>query len=123
MRSAPTIDELRRVVLSVKHDDAVRAVILTGPARSRSSPARHQRAGGADAASGRELSLRGQHVFDLIEHLGKPVIAAINGFALAADASWHLPARSGSRSIPLVLGHPKSISASFRDTRIATLPD
>ena len=26
--------------------------------------------------------MRGQHVFDLIEHLGKPVIAAINGFAL-----------------------------------------
>ena len=25
---------------------------------------------------------RGQHVFDLIENLGKPVIAAINGFAL-----------------------------------------
>src|SRR6202007_3222247 len=28
------------------------------------------------------LALRGQHVFDLIENLGKPVIAAINGFAL-----------------------------------------
>ena len=26
--------------------------------------------------------MRGQHVFDLIEHLGKPVIAAINGYAL-----------------------------------------
>jgi len=28
------------------------------------------------------MALRGQHVFDLIERLGKPVVAAINGFAL-----------------------------------------
>ena len=31
---------------------------------------------------GREHALAGQHVFDLIENMGKPVIAAINGFAL-----------------------------------------
>ena len=33
-------------------------------------------------ASAREQALAGQHVFDLIEQLGKPVIAAINGYAL-----------------------------------------
>ena len=32
--------------------------------------------------SGRAHAIRGQHVFDLIEHLGKPTIAAINGYAL-----------------------------------------
>ena len=31
---------------------------------------------------GKEHAQRGQHVFDLIEHMGKPVIAAINGFCL-----------------------------------------
>jgi enoyl-CoA hydratase len=31
---------------------------------------------------GREHALAGQHVFDVIENLGKPVIAAINGYAL-----------------------------------------
>jgi enoyl-CoA hydratase len=31
---------------------------------------------------GKEHALRGQHVFDLIENMGKPVIAAINGYAL-----------------------------------------
>jgi enoyl-CoA hydratase len=31
---------------------------------------------------GREHAMTGQHVLDLIENLGKPVIAAINGFAL-----------------------------------------
>jgi enoyl-CoA hydratase len=34
------------------------------------------------AADLKAHAARGQHVFDLIDHLGKPVIAAINGFAL-----------------------------------------
>jgi len=32
--------------------------------------------------SGRDHARTGQHVLDLIEHMGKPVVAAINGFAL-----------------------------------------
>src|SRR5579862_3198836 len=81
--NAPTIDELRRAMLDVQRDDAVRAIVLTG-AGEKSFVA------GADInelamqtpTSGREHALGGQHVFDLIENLGKPVIAAINGFAL-----------------------------------------
>ena len=78
-----TLDELRRAVLELKHDAGVRAVILTG-AGEKSFVA------GADIGElsqqtptgGREHAMRGQHVLDLIEHMGKPVIAAINGFAL-----------------------------------------
>ena len=78
-----TLDELRRTVLALKHDDGVRAVIITG-AGEKSFVA------GADInelavqtpTGGRDHAMRGQHVLDLIEHLGKPVIAAINGYAL-----------------------------------------
>jgi enoyl-CoA hydratase len=78
-----TIDELRRVILELKHDSSVRAVIVTG-AGDKSFVA------GADInelavqrpAQGKEHALRGQHVLDLIENMGKPVIAAINGYAL-----------------------------------------
>lgn len=78
-----TLDELRRVVLDLKQDDGVRVMILTG-AGEKSFVA------GADInelavqtpVGGREHALSGQHVLDLIENMGKPVIAAINGFAL-----------------------------------------
>src|SRR5690349_14654326 len=78
--NTPTLEELRRAVLELAHDDAVRAVVVTG-AGEKSFVA------GADInelavmtpAGGREHAIRGQHVFDLIEHMGKPVIAAING--------------------------------------------
>ena len=81
--NSATLDELRRAILELKAGDAVRVVIITG-AGEKSFVA------GADInelavqtpTSGREHALTGQHVFDLIENMGKPVIAAINGFAL-----------------------------------------
>jgi enoyl-CoA hydratase len=78
-----TLDELRRTVLEFRQDDGVRALVLTGAGEKAF-------VAGADVndlaaqtpASGREFARAGQHVFDLIERLGKPVIAAVNGYAL-----------------------------------------
>src|SRR5436305_6389618 len=78
-----TVDELRRLMLELKHDAAVGAIVLTG-AGGKAFVA------GADInelavqtpTGGREHALTGQHVLDVIENLGKPVIAAINGYAL-----------------------------------------
>ena len=80
---AQTLDALRRAVLDLQRDDDVRVIVLTGAGEKAF-------VAGADInelavqtpTGGRELALRGQHVFDLIENLGKPVIAAINGYAL-----------------------------------------
>src|SRR5437868_4251336 len=81
--NAQTLAELRRAVLDLQRDAAIRVVILTG-AGEKSFVA------GADITElavqtptgGREHALTGQHVFDLVENMGKPVIAAINGYAL-----------------------------------------
>ena len=78
-----TLDELRRAALELTDDRSVRAVIITGAGEKAF-------AAGADIrelaeqtpVAGREHALGGQQVFDVIENLGKPVIAAINGFAL-----------------------------------------
>src|SRR5207244_10316005 len=81
--NAPTLDELRRVALQMKHDDSVRVVVLTGAGdKSFIAGADINELAVQTPVSGREHALRGQHIFDLIENLGKPVIAAINGYAL-----------------------------------------
>jgi enoyl-CoA hydratase len=78
-----TMAELREAMLALQQDPAVRAIVLTG-AGDKSFVA------GADInelavltpTAGKEHARSGQRVFDLIEQLGKPVVAAVNGFAL-----------------------------------------
>src|SRR5262245_38967015 len=81
--NTPTLEELRRTVLALKADDEVRSVILTGAGeKSFIAGADINELAMQTPTSSREHAMRGQHVIDLVEHLGKPVIAAINGYAL-----------------------------------------
>jgi enoyl-CoA hydratase len=131
--NSSTLDELRRAALDLKRDDEVRVVIVTGAGEKAF-------VAGADInelavqtpVSGRDLALAGQHVFDLIENLGKPVIAAINGFALgggcelamactlrlAADTArlgqpeinlGLLPGYAGTQRLPRLVGKGKAM--------------
>jgi enoyl-CoA hydratase len=111
--NSQTLDELRRAILDLKQDDSVRVVGLTRRWREAAFVA------GADInelavqtpTSGREHALAGQHVFDLVENMGKPVIAAINGYALGAAASWRWRVRCGSPPTPRKSDSPRSRSA------------
>ncbi len=81
--NAQTLDELRRVILACRHDDSVRCVIITGAGeKSFIAGADINELSVQTPTGGREHAMAGQHILDLIENLGKPVIAAINGFAL-----------------------------------------
>ena len=80
---ARTLDELRDAFLSFQQDDEIRCVILTGAGEKAfvaGADVNELAQDTPEAAQRRALS--GQRVFDLIEGLGKPVIAAVNGFAL-----------------------------------------
>src|ERR1700741_4248687 len=78
-----TINELRAAFEDARDDSAVRGVILTGAGEKAF-------AAGADiaeianntAVEAEQATRRGQALTDLIANLGKPVIAAVNGFAL-----------------------------------------
>ena len=77
------VADLRAAVAALKADPAVKGVILTG-AGPKAFVA------GADIGNlaqlgvmdGREFALRGQAVLNALETMGKPVLAAVNGFAL-----------------------------------------
>ena len=140
--NSATLDELRRVALELKQDDGVRAIVVTGAGEKAF-------VAGADInelavlspADGREHALAGQHVFDLIENLGKPVIAAINGFALgggcelamactlrfAADTAklgqpeinlGLIPGYAGSQRLPRLVGRGRALEMLLTGAQI-----
>ena len=106
--NAQTLEELRRTILALRRDDQVRCVIVTGAGEKAFIA-------GADInelsvqtpVSGRQHALSGQHIFDLIENLGKPVIAAINGFALGGGCELAMACTIRIAADTAKLGQPE----------------
>ena len=79
-----TISELNKAILSADFDSSVRCIILTGADnKAFVAGADIKEFAGFDISEGESLARKGQElVFDLLENIGTPSIAAINGFAL-----------------------------------------
>jgi enoyl-CoA hydratase len=76
-------DEVLQALEDVKNDENVRVVILTGAGEKAFSAGADIKAmKGMNALKARELSLRGEKVCTTLENFEKPIIAAINGYAL-----------------------------------------
>ena len=81
--STPTWKDLRTAFEDARNDVKVRGVILTGAGdKAFIAGADISELAHATVIDAERSSRFGQGVLDLIENLGKPVIAAINGFAL-----------------------------------------
>jgi enoyl-CoA hydratase/carnithine racemase len=81
--NTPTWTDIRTAFEDARDDVAVRGVILTGAGnKAFIAGADISELSKATALDAERASRFGQEVLDLIENLGKPVIAAVNGFAL-----------------------------------------
>ena len=106
--SMATLDELRRTVLALDHDPAVRCVILTGAGeKAFIAGADINELAVQSPVGGRTHALAGQHVLDLVEHMGKPVIAAINGFALGGGCELAMACTIRLAADTAKLGQPE----------------
>ncbi len=103
-----TMEELGDLLAQVREDDEVRALILTGAGEKAF-------VAGADInelaqrtpVDGKEYSLFGQGVLHMLETLGKPSIAAINGFALGGGCELALACSIRLASKTARVGQPE----------------
>ena len=103
-----TMEELRAAFTDIKSDASIRVAILTGSGeKAFVAGADIGELAKQDAVSGKEYGHRGQAVLDLIENLGKPVIACINGFALGGGCELTLACTMRLASENAKLGQPE----------------
>ncbi len=106
--NAAVFDELERAFTGLREDAEVRAIVVTGSGDKAF-------VAGADIVELAELgpeaaqatSARGQGVFNLIERCGKPVVAAVNGFALGGGLELALACHVRVASDNARLGLPE----------------
>jgi enoyl-CoA hydratase len=81
--NATVFTELEDAVGRIESDATIGGVIVTGAgAKAFVAGADIGEIGGQGALDGKARALRGQRIFRRLERCGKPVIAAVNGFAL-----------------------------------------
>jgi enoyl-CoA hydratase len=103
-----TMEELRTAFTDIKNDAGVRVAILTGAGeKAFIAGADIGELAVQDAVAGKEYTHRGQSVLDLIENLGKPVIACINGFALGGGCEIAMACSMRLASDNARLGQPE----------------
>ena len=106
--NAQAKSELRDVFSQIKNDSSVDVVILTGAGEKAFVAGTDiKELTELNAESGKELSAKGQEVFGLIENLEKPVIAAVNGYALGGGCELALACHIRLASENAKFGQPE----------------
>ena len=103
-----TVDEIDRFFRDAASEASVRAVIVTGAGeRSFVAGADIEEVSGFSPLEGRQWGLRGQAMLNRIEGMGKPVIAAINGYALGGGLELAMACHLRIASSKARLGQPE----------------
>ncbi len=103
-----TVGEIDAVIDDAANDNEVHAVVITGAGEKAF-------VAGADitelntlgAVEAKEFALRGQAIFRRIERLTKPVVAAVNGFALGGGCELAMACHIRIASSNAVFGQPE----------------
>ena len=100
--------ELHDLFVALRQDPSVDVVIITGGGEKAFVAGTDiKELTELDRESGEDFSRRGQEVFDVIEQLGKPVIAAVNGYALGGGCELALACHIRIASEKARFGQPE----------------
>jgi len=103
-----TLVELDHAVETAGNDDSVHAVVVTGSGEKAF-------VAGADISElntlgpveAKEFALKGQSIFNRIERLAKPAVAAVNGFALGGGCELAMACHMRIASANAIFGQPE----------------
>ena len=119
--SAQTLEEIEAALAELENNSGVGAIIFTGAGpKSFVAGADIEQLAKASPIEARQIALRGQRVFSKIEKFPKPVIAAINGFALGGGLELAMACTIRVASTNAKLGQPEvklGIIAGFGGTQ------
>lgn len=106
--SQSMLQELDEVFREVENDSTLRGVIMTGSGRAFAAGADIRELSAMDARQAAALSSFGQTLFTRIQHFSRPVIAAINGFALGGGCELAMACHLRIATEESKMGQPES---------------
>ncbi len=118
--NSEVLSELDQAFSEIENDPQTNVVILTGEGRAFVAGADISQMSTMNAAQGKDFGVQGSKVFRKIELLPKPVIAAINGFALGGGCELALACDIRIASAKAKIGQPEvglGITPGFSGTQ------
>jgi len=105
--NADLMEQFHQTFLSAKTDPAVKALLITGQGKAFCAGADIKQLAQLTAQTGLAFARRGQQVFRMLEQLGKPSLAAINGLALGGACELAMAATLRIASANAIFGQPE----------------
>lgn len=106
--NAQTLSELGHAISDAQRDSTIRVVIVTGAGeKAFVAGADISEFAGLDARQGAQLARAGHEVFNMFENSRKPVIAAVNGFALGGGCELAMACHIRVASAAAKFGQPE----------------
>lgn len=105
--NSDVLDALHEQFNAAKIDEKVKGVLITGEGKAFCAGADINRLKEANAETGYQFALKGQAVFRALETLGKPSVAAVNGFAFGGGCELLMSASIRVASSVAQFGQPE----------------
>lgn len=101
------MESLFQTFQAAKEDKKIKALLITGEGKAFCAGADINQLAKLNSQTGVEFARRGQMVFRTLEQLGKPSLAAINGFALGGGCELAMSATMRIAAQTAVFGQPE----------------
>jgi len=105
--NAELMEQLYQAFIMAKEDNTVKGLLITGQGKAFCAGADIKQLAKLNGQTGLAFARQGQMVFRFLEQLGKPSLAAVNGFALGGGCELAMAATMRIASTNALFGQPE----------------